>query len=58
MWDMGDTATLYQQHIYGGTAFDAVAAPGQQIGLLIDKSKQSTWTDNTGSTWMKVATVL
>lgn len=54
MWDLGDTSTLYQQHIYGGTAFDAVAAPGQQIGLLIDKSKKSTWTDNTGSTWTKV----
>jgi len=53
MWELGDTSTLYQQHSAGGTTFDAVTAVGQEVGMAIDKSKQSTWTDNTGSTWAK-----
>lgn len=53
MWDMGDIATLYQQYPNGGTAFDVVTTLGQGLGTTLDKSKKSSWTDNTGSTWTK-----
>jgi len=35
MWDMGDTATLFQEH-YGATS---VAAVTQTIGMVLDKSQ-------------------
>ena len=54
MWDMGDTATLFQNSP-GDPSFSPVTSAGQQIGTTLDKSKKSAWTDNTGSTWVKTA---
>lgn len=53
MLDMTDLSTLYQQYPNGGTAFDVVTTLGQGLGTTLDKSKKSSWTDNTGSTWTK-----
>lgn len=54
MWDMGDMPTLNRNNMANAPGpLLAVTAPGQPIGTVLDKSKNNSWVDNTGSTWTK-----